>query len=467
MSNKSLHEINSTVDTTRLSKWRKAFSFLGPALLVSIGYMDPGNWATDLEAGAKFGYKLLFVLLISNLMAVLLQSHSARLGIVRRKDLAQINKEIYPKKMNFILYLLAEIAIIATDLAEVLGMALGLKLLFGIDLVYGVIITFVDTLLILYLHKLGIRKMEAFILGLIFIIAGAFVFQIFLAKPDFFELSKGLVPKKLSTEELYIAIGIIGATVMPHNLYLHSSLVQSRKIGNSHKEIKKAINWNLFDSVLSLNLAFFINAAILVLAASAFHSTEHSTMNSITDAHKILDPVLGSQYASVAFALALIAAGQSSTVTGTLAGQIVMEGYLNIKLRPVVRQIITRLLAIVPSIIVILIYGEEDSEDLLIFSQVVLSLQLSFAIIPLIFSVSSKKMERYKIGITSQLISWIVAIIICSLNLYWLISYFYEQKQEQNVLVNILQILFICAFATLLFLSIYYPIKQNKKQISD
>ncbi|QCX53771.1 Nramp family divalent metal transporter [Elizabethkingia sp. JS20170427COW] len=463
MSNKSLHEIHESIDTEKLHGWRKIISFFGPALLVSIGYMDPGNWATDLEAGARFGYKLLFILLLSNLMALVLQSHSARLGIVRGKDLAQINKEIYPKKVNFILYLLAEIAIIATDLAEVLGMALGLKLLFGIDLVWGVLITFIDTLLILYLQKLGIRKMESFILGLIFIIAGAFVFQLILSQPSIANIVGGLVPKKLSTGELYISIGIIGATVMPHNLYLHSSLVQSRKIGRDDSSIKKSIKYNFWDSALSLNFAFFVNAAILILAASTFHNSGHEELSTITDAYKMLAPVLNNNLAPTAFAIALIAAGQSSTVTGTLAGQIVMEGYLNIKINPFVRQLITRLLAILPALIMIIAYGDNESEELLVFSQVILSLQLSFAIIPLIFGVSSKKlMGKFYIKRNLQIISWIIAILICGLNLYWLISYSFEDFAQQSIGAQIFRIIAIIGFISLLFFTIYYPLKKEK-----
>lgn len=396
-------------------------------------------------------------------MALVLQSLSARLGIVRKKDLAQVNKEIYPKKLNFILYILAEIAIIATDLAEVLGMALGLKLLFGIDLVWGVLITFVDTLLILYLQKLGIRKMETFILGLIFIIAGAFLFQLILSQPSVASIVGGLVPKKLSTAELYISIGIIGATVMPHNLYLHSSLVQSRKIKNDEKSIKQSLKYNFWDSAISLNFAFFVNAAILILAASTFHNSGHSELSTITDAYKMLAPILNSNIAPVAFAIALIAAGQSSTVTGTLAGQIVMEGYLNIKINPLLRQVITRLLAILPALIMIMSYGDDESEELLVFSQVILSLQLSFAIIPLIFSVSSKKMMRnFQLNLPLKITSWVIAVIICGLNLYWLISFAFDKFSDQTPLSQFLHIAGVFAFIALLILTFYYPLRKEK-----
>lgn len=466
MSQKSLLEINNSIDTTKITKFRKIISFFGPALLVSIGYMDPGNWATDIEAGSRFGYKLIFILLLSNLMAIVLQSHSARLGNIRGRDLAQINREIYPKKMNFALYFLAEIAIIATDLAEVLGMALGLKLLFGIDLIYGVLITFINTIFILLLQRNGVRKMEVFILGLIFIIAGAFVFQLLLSNPDINEVVKGLVPKKLSTEELYIGIGIIGATVMPHNLYLHSALVQSRKIDRDLKSLKNALKWNTVDSVLSLNVAFLINASILILAANSFHTNGYNTLNSITEAHQIMNSVLGSEYAPMAFAIALIAAGQSSSVTGTLAGQIVMEGYLDIKLNPFLRQIITRMLAIVPPIIVIIIFGESNSEKLLVFSQVVLSLQLSFAVIPLIFAVSSQKMMKdFKINSFTQIISWVIAFIICSLNLYWLFSFVSEHWTSAETPQKTFMSLGLVGFLVLLFYTIYYPIKMEKERI--
>jgi len=461
--NSSLHEIHESVDTEKLTGWRKIFSFFGPALLVSIGYMDPGNWATDLEGGARFGYKLIFILLLSNLMALVLQSLSTRLGVVRKKDLAQLNKETYPKFLNFILYILAEIAIIATDLAEVLGMALGLKLLFGIDLIWGVIITFVDTLLILYLQKLGVRKIETFILGLIFIIAGAFVFQLILSQPDIANIVGGLVPRKLSTGEVYISIGIIGATVMPHNLYLHSSLVQSRKISRTRSGIKKSLKYNFWDSAIALNFAFFVNASILILAASTFHNSGYTELNSITDAYKMLNPILNSKLAPIAFGIALIASGQSSTVTGTIAGQVVMEGYLNIKINIFLRQLITRLLAIIPALVIIILFGESESEELLVFSQVLLSLQLSFAIIPLIFGVSSKKkMDGFHIRIFLKIISWAIAILICGINLYWLFSYTFQGFENFSITSKILHLFGIFVFIVLIFYTIYYPLKKEK-----
>ena len=321
----SLGEIHGSIETIKRTGWRKIFSFLGPAYLISVGYMDPGNWATDLQGGSKFGYTLIWVLLMSNLMALLLQGLSARLGIVRGRDLAQANREAYPKFLNFILYVFAEIAIAACDLAEVLGMAIGIQLLTGLPLIWGVCITVLDTFLLLYLQKLGMKKMEAFIIGLVAIVALAFLIQIILAKPNIAEVASGLVPIIPNKEALYIAIGIIGATVMPHNLYLHSALVQTRKIERTEKGIKQAIKFNRVDSAIALNIAFLVNTAILVLAATVFFKTGNSQVAELREAHKLLPGFLGNA-APVLFAVALIAAGQSSTVTGTLAGQIVMEG---------------------------------------------------------------------------------------------------------------------------------------------
>lgn len=395
---KSLEEVHESVEV-KSGKIKRIFSFFGPAYLVSVGYMDPGNWATDLAGGSKYGYTLLWVLLMSNLMALFLQGLCARLGIVRKKDLAQCNKEIYPKGMNYILYILAEIAIIACELAEILGMAIGLKLLFGIDLIYGVIISFIDTFLLLYLQKLGMRKMELFIVGIISIIAMCFLTELILAKPQLNAVVQGFIPTIPDTTALYISIGMIGATVMPHNLYLHSALVQTRKIDRDEKSIRKALKYNFFDSAIALNIAFFVNAAILILAASAFHINGHYEVAELEDAHKLLGITLGTNLAPKLFAVALILAGQSSTVTGTLAGQIVMEGYLNISIPPVYRRIITRFLAVAPAVIVILIFGDSQVGKMLVFSQVLLSMQLAFAIIPLIYFVSDKKnMGTFAIG---------------------------------------------------------------------
>lgn len=415
---KSLEEVNESVATqNKKTGFRKLLAFFGPAYLISVGYMDPGNWATDLAGGSQFGYALLWVLLMSNIMALLLQSLSARLGIVTQRDLAQASRETYSKFINYILYFLAEIAIAACDLAEVLGMAIGLNLLFGIPLLEGVLITVLDTFLLLFLINKGIRKMEAFIIALVAIIGFSFVFEMIFSQPEVGSIFKGLIPSLPSEEALYIAIGIIGATVMPHNLYLHSSLVQTRKFDRSKAGIKQALKYNFIDSTIALNLAFFVNAAILILAAATFYKNGLFEVAEIQDAHRLLEPMLGTQWAPILFAIALIAAGQSSTITGTLAGQIIMEGYLNLRIQPWVRRVITRLIAIVPAVIVILVFGEGITGKLLIFSQVILSLQLGFAIIPLIHFVSDKsKMKGFHIGRKTQILSWIVALIIVSLN---------------------------------------------------
>ena len=379
--------------------------------------MDPGNWATDIAGGSQFGYSLIWVLLMSNLMAVLLQSLSARLGIVRGRDLAQASRETYSKPVNFALYFLAEIAIAACDLAEVLGMAIGLNLLFHIPLLWGVCITVFDTFLLLFLINFGIRKMEAFIIALIAVIGLAFLAEMILAQPDLGEVVKGFVPTLPNEAALYIAIGIIGATVMPHNLYLHSSLVQTRKFNRSSKDIRKAIRYNIFDSVIALNLAFFVNSAILILAASTFFKNGLYGVAEIQDAHKFLEPLLGTKLAPALFAIALIASGQSSTLTGTLAGQIVMEGYLRLRIAPWMRRLLTRLIAIIPALITIVYFGEQATGKLLILSQVILSLQLGFAVIPLIHFVSEKsKMKEFVIPIYVQIAAWISAIIIVGLN---------------------------------------------------
>ncbi len=417
-SDQSLSEVHESVDTTAPRKgWRRILAYIGPAYLVSVGYMDPGNWATDLQGGAQFGYRLIWVLLMSNLMALLLQSLSARLGIVRRRDLAQANREVYPPLVNFCLYILAELAIAACDLAEVLGMAIGIHLLTGLPLIWGTIITVLDTFLFLLLQRYGIRKMEAFIISLVLIIGGSFFFEIFLAQPNMGEVAKGFIPSALNNQALYIAVGIIGATVMPHNLYLHSALVQTRKISSDVKGIKRALKYNNIDSTIALNAAFFVNAAILVLAASVFFNSGHTQVAKIQDAHQLLQPLLGSKLAPILFAVALIAAGQSSTLTGTLAGQIVMEGYLQLRINPWLRRLLTRLIAIVPAVIVILLYGEEKVDDLLVFSQVILSLQLGFAVIPLIHFVSDKRtMGQFAIRWHVKALAWLVAIILVFLN---------------------------------------------------
>jgi len=414
----SLSEVHETIETRTGTGGKKILAFLGPAYLVSVGYMDPGNWATDLAGGSKFGYSLIWVLLMSNLMALLLQNLSARLGIVRGRDLAQVNREVYPPAVNFILYLLAETAIAACDLAEVLGMAIGIHLLTGMPILWGVVITVLDTFLLFYLQKLGMRKMEAFIITLVAIIGLSFLAEMFFARPKLGEVLSGFIPTLPNNEALYIAIGIIGATVMPHNLYLHSALVQTRKIGRDEASIRRALKLNMFDTTIALNLAFFVNAAILVLAAAVFFKAGRTDVAEIKDAHKLLSPMLGNAIAPVLFAIALIAAGQSSTITGTLAGQIVMEGYLLLRINPLLRRLITRLLAIIPAVITILVYGDDKIDALLIFSQVILSLQLGFAVIPLIHFVSEKqKMGVFAIRPATRILSWLVAGILVYLNL--------------------------------------------------
>jgi len=378
--------------------------------------MDPGNWATDIAGGSAFGYKLLWVLLMSNLMALLLQSLSARLGIVRGLDLAQASRHTYPPLVNIPLYFLAEIAIAACDLAEVIGMAIGLHLLFDIPVLWGVLIAAFDTLLILFLMNKGMRMMEVFILSIVSLIGLAFLAEMFIVQPDAGEVFKGLVPSELNGTALYIAIGIIGATVMPHNLYLHSSLVQTRRHSRDEKGIKEAIRFNFIDTAVALNLAFFVNAAILILAAAGFHRAGYFDVAEIDQAHQLLGDLFG-DLSPALFAIALIAAGQSSTITGTLAGQIVMEGYLDLRIRPWLRRLITRFIAIVPAVVCILWFGEDSLGRLLVFSQVVLSLQLGFAVIPLIHFCSDKvRMGRFVIPVWARVLSWATALIIVLLN---------------------------------------------------
>jgi len=464
----SLSEVHGTVDTTKPQKgWRRILAYAGPAYLVSVGYMDPGNWATDLQGGAKFGYQLIWVLLMSNIMALLLQSLSARLGIVRRRDLAQANREVYPPLVNFCLYILAEIAIAACDLAEVIGMALGIYLLTGLPLMWGVSITVFDTLLLLWLQNYGIRKLEAFIIALVVIIGSSFLIEIIIAKPSLPEVALGLIPTALSNEALYIAVGIIGATVMPHNLYLHSALVQTRKIGEDKQSIRRALKFNFIDSTIALNAAFFVNAAILVLAATVFFKTGNTQVARIEDAHQLLSPLLGTQLAPILFAVALIAAGQSSTITGTLAGQIVMEGYLHIRINPLLRRLMTRLIAIVPAIIVILVYGEEKIDDLLVFSQVILSLQLGFAVIPLIHFVSDKKtMGEFAIKLWVKIAAWLIAVILVFLNVRLVLQeimvlYNQEGMLFWKIFIPIIALGFVWLFLTMTL----FPLirKQNRK----
>lgn len=472
MSNsRSLSEVHGSVDPNSKKGWRKIFAFLGPAYLISVGYMDPGNWATDIAGGSQYGYKLIWVLLMSNLIALLLQSLSARLGIVKGLDLAQASKKEYPKWVNIPLYILAQIAIIACDLAEIIGMAIGLNLLFDIPLIWGISITVLDTILLLFLLKKGMRSMEAFILSMVFIVGLSFLFEMFIVEPNFKEVAKGLVPSQLSGNALYIAIGIIGATVMPHNLYLHSSLVQTRKIERTDEGIKEAIKFNLIDTAVALNLAFFVNAAILILAAAAFYTNGHHEVAEIQDAYKLLEHIFGSA-APTLFAIALIASGQSSTVTGTLAGQIVMEGHLNLRIEPWVRRLLTRLLAIAPAFFTILHYGEDALSGLLILSQVVLSLQLAFAIIPLIYFTSNRKeMGKFAIKTWVKILAWIAATIIIILNIKLVIdeiNLWIDEAGKEKIWIYSLVIPVAIAIGLLLLYIIVSPLisEKNKKHRS-
>lgn len=415
------HSLTEVHESVRVpgggSWWRHWLAFSGPALLVSVGYMDPGNWATDLAGGSRYNYKLIWVLLMSNLMAVLLQSLSARLGIASRRDLAQANREEYPALLNIPLYILAEIAITACDLAEVLGSAIALKLLFGLPLFWGVLVTAFDVLLLLALSRFGIRMLEAVILSLVATIGVGFLIEIFLAKPGWGGIISGFAPSLPDKNALYITIGILGATVMPHNLYLHSALVQTRRVGYDRDKIKQAIRWNTIDSAVALNIAFFVNAAILIMSAAVFYRSGHYDIAEIQDAHRLLAPLLGTAVAPFAFAIALLASGQSSTITGTFAGQVVMEGYLNLRIRPWLRRLITRTLAVVPAALVIWYSGENSTGSLLVLSQVLLSLQLPFAIIPLIHFLSDKRrMGEFVCPNWLRMITWLVAAIIVSLN---------------------------------------------------
>jgi len=469
-SGKSLEEVHSSVDTGKKTFWKKLFAFMGPAYLVSVGYMDPGNWATDIAGGSQFGYKLLWVLLMSNLMALLLQSLSARLGLVRGLDLAQASRAAFPPAINFFNWVLAEIAIAACDLAEVIGMAIGLQLLFHIPLLAGVSITVLDTLLILFLQKHGIRKMEAFILALVATIGVAFIAELYFAKPDGVELVKGFIPSIPNDAALYIAIGIIGATVMPHNLYLHSSLVQTRKFDRTPQGIKDAIKFNFIDTGIALNMALFVNAAILILAASAFYTTGRFGVAEIQDAFKLLENILGTQLAPILFAVALIAAGQSSTLTGTLSGQIVMEGYLNLRIQPWLRRLITRMIAIVPAFLVIYFFGEDATGELLILSQVILSMQLGFAIIPLIHLTSDRKqMGIFANKTWVKVCAWTIAVIIVGLNAKLVVGTVADWIADaENPWILYITVVPLIAAAGLLLLYITFsPIIKKSKDLSN
>ena len=421
----SLNEVFSSIKVpANASSWKKFMAYVGPGLLVAVGYMDPGNWATDIAGGAQFGYTLLSVILISNLFAIVLQYLSVKLGIVAERDLAQACKDHFHPSVNFILWIFCEIAIAACDLAEVIGSAIDLNLLFGIPLSVGVVITVIDVFLILFLQSRGFRYIESIVGGLIFVIFASFLYEIFLSKPDIIPLLEGLIPKKeiiTNPSMLYIAIGILGATVMPHNLYLHSSIVQTRDYPRTTEGKKEALKFASLDSSLSLMLAFFINAAILIISAATFHTSGNKDVADINDAYKLLSPLLGTTLASIFFGVALLASGQNSTVTGTLAGQIVMEGFLNIRLKPWVRRLITRLIAIIPALIISILYGERGTADLLVFSQVILSMQLSFAVVPLVMFTGNKtKMGQFVNKPWLKVLAWTISGIIIVLNLYLL-----------------------------------------------
>jgi len=417
---RSLPEVHASVPVAGARGWLRRFlAFAGPGYLVSVGYMDPGNWATDLAGGAKFGYALIWVILLSNLMAIFLQTLCARLGIVAGRDLAQACREQYKKPVAYVLWFLCEIAIIACDLAEVIGSAVALNLLFGIPLVWGVLITGFDVMLLLTAMHFGFRKIEAIVLTLVSTVGLCFALQIFLSAPDWGGVALGLlVPTLPDQEAFYIALGILGATVMPHNLYLHTALVQTRDIAPTSAGRRLAIRYNTTDTVIALGAAFFVNAAILVVAAAVFHRAGLHDVSELQDAHRLLAPLLGAPIASTAFAVALLASGQSSTITGTLAGQIVMEGFLHIRIRPWLRRLITRLLAIGPAVVLISASGGRDTVGLLVFSQVVLSMQLSFAIFPLMkFTSDSRMMGEFANPRWVKVLGYAICSTIAALNL--------------------------------------------------
>jgi manganese transport protein len=421
----SLAEVYRSVPVEKTTFWRKMLAFAGPGYLVAVGYMDPGNWATDLAGGSQFGYTLLSVILLSNLMAILLQGLASKLGIVTGRDLAQACRDHYSKPVGFILWVLCELAIAACDLAEVIGTAIALNLLFNIPLAVGVGITALDVLLLLALQNKGFRFLEALVITLVATVGMCFLFEIFLAKPSVGGIFAGFVPDPeilKNKDMLYVAVGILGATVMPHNLYLHSSIVQTRQYEETPEGKREAVKFAFIDSTFALSLALFINAAILIVAAASFHSTGNQGVAEIQDAYKLLTPLLGGG-ASAVFALALLASGQNSTLTGTLAGQIVMEGFLNIRIRPWLRRLITRMIAIVPAAIVAILYGESGTARLLILSQVILSLQLSFAVFPLVLFTSDKvKMGEFANSTWLKLLAYLVALVIAGLNVWLLLQ---------------------------------------------
>jgi manganese transport protein len=422
----SLPEVHRSVEVpTGVGFWRKLLAFSGPGFLVAVGYMDPGNWATDIAGGSRFAYRLIFVLVMSNLMAILLQTLASRLGIVTQRDLAQACREYYSRRTGFALWVICEVAIAACDLAEVIGSAIALNLLFHIPLLWGVCLTSLDVLAILYLQHRGFRYLEIVVVALIGTIGVCYLLEIIMVKPDFLGIARGFVPTPeilRNPDMLYIAIGILGATVMPHNLYLHSSLVQTRSIERSKEGVRTAIRYNFLDSFLALNFAFLINAAILVMAAGTFYRHGMTQIAEIQDAYHTLSPLLGVSLAGALFAIALLCSGQNSTLTGTLAGQVVMEGFLNIRLAPWLRRLVTRLVAIVPAIIAVAFYGAHGTAKLIVFSQVILSLQLSFAVFPLVkFTSDRTKMGDFVNPRWLKILSWLVAWIILGLNAYLLI----------------------------------------------
>jgi len=421
----SLPEVHGTIPVpVTASFWRKLFAFAGPGYLVAVGYMDPGNWASDIAGGARFGYALLSMIMLSNLMAILLQALSARLGIASGRDLAQACRDAYSRPVTIGLWLLCEIAIAACDLAEVLGAAIALNLLFGIPLLFGVCLTALDVIIVLSMQHRGFRYVEALVVLLILGIAGCFAVELWLAKPPLGEVARGFLPTleiARNPEMLYIAIAILGATVMPHNLYLHSSIVQTRKYTDSDESRRDAIRFATIDSTIALMSALFINAAILIVAAGVFHGTGYDQIADISDAYKTLTPLLGTAAASTLFAVALLLSGQNSTLTGTLAGQIVMEGFLSIRLRPWLRRLVTRLIAIIPAIVVLVIYGDAGTGPLLLLSQVILSLQLPFAVFPLImFTGDRAKMGKFVAPFWMRAIAWPIAFFIAGLNAWML-----------------------------------------------
>jgi len=423
----SLSEVYRTIPITGATWWRKILAFAGPGYLVAVGYMDPGNWATDLAGGSQFGYTLLTVILMSNLMAILLQGLSSKLGIVTGRDLAQACRDHYSTPVVYFLWIICELAIAACDLAEVIGSAIALNLLFGIPLPMGIAITALDVLIVLYLQNKGFRLLEALVITLVATVGVCFLFEIIMSHPPIGQVLRGFLPTSQvisNPSMLYIAVGILGATVMPHNLYLHSSIVQTRKYEETREGKKEAVKFAFIDSTIALSFALFINAAILIVAAATFHTSGHSDVAEIQDAYKLLTPLLGAG-ASTMFALALLASGQNSTLTGTLAGQIVMEGFLNIRLRPWLRRLITRGIAIIPAATVAVVYGESGTAKLLVLSQVILSMQLSFAVFPLVKFTSEKlKMGEFVNPLWLKLLAYLVAGIIASLNIWLLIQFF-------------------------------------------